>query len=157
MIHTTLLLGCNIGNCEENMKEAYSLVCERVGRVVKSSSVKRSEAWGFTSNDYFLNQIVVCETSLSPEELLFTLWEIEKLFGRERGSVADELKKYEARKRGEIGYSSRAMDIDIIFYGDKKVETPLLTIPHPLYEEREFVLELLQELNYGFINPKNKT
>ncbi len=146
MIETTLLLGCNLGDKEHNIIEAVALLEERVGKVVRSSEMRHYEAWGFDCDDTFVNQIVVCKTALTPEDLLFTLWDIERNYGRERGTPEEELAKYEARQRGERGYSSRMMDIDIIFYGEHKINTPLLTIPHPLYKEREFVLELLQEV-----------
>lgn len=142
----TLLTGCNLGDKDANMIKVVSLIEQRIGRVVKKSSVHSSIAWGFKSDDVFLNQALLCETSLEPMEVLFAIWEIEKLFGKDRGTAEEELIKFNERKAGKREYESRNMDIDIIFYGDIVLNTPLLTIPHPLYKERDFVLTPLNEL-----------
>ncbi len=140
---TTLLLGCNLGNKEHSMAKAVDMLNMLVGKVVASSPVKEYQAWGFDCEDSFLNQVVVCRTSLTPTELLAVLWDIEREFGRERGTIEQELAKYKERCEGKRGYTSRTMDIDIIFYGEQIINTPELTIPHPLYRKRPFVLELL--------------
>ena len=145
MIEVTLLIGGNKGNMTENISSARQQIYNRIGKITIQSKEYPSPAWGFESDD-FLNQALVCSTSLSPIDLLETIWEIEKEFGRERGSQAEEQVKYEARKKGEIGYSARQMDIDIMFYGDEVISTPLLTIPHPLISEREFVLRPLADV-----------
>lgn len=138
----TLLTGCNLGNPEKSIKEVLLHIEERIGKIVRTSSVHSSQAWGFSSDDIFLNQAVVCETELSPHGVLMAIWDIERLFGKERGTEAEELAKLQSR----TSYQSRLMDIDIIFYDDIVLNTPLLTIPHPLYKERDFVLIPLSEV-----------
>lgn len=138
----TLLTGCNLGNKEQSMTDVLSHIERHIGKIVRKSSIHTSEAWGFDSSDTFLNQALVCETQLSPYDVLMKIWAIERSFGKERGTPEQELKKLTNRTT----YQSRLMDIDIIFYDDLVLKTPLLTIPHPLYQERDFVLKPLSEL-----------
>ncbi|MEG0499606.1 MAG: 2-amino-4-hydroxy-6-hydroxymethyldihydropteridine diphosphokinase [Rikenellaceae bacterium] len=138
----TLLTGCNLGDKEQSMREVLTHIEARIGKILRKSSVHSSSAWGFESDDIFLNQALVCDTQLSPYDVLMEIWAIERLFGKERGSVEEELVKLSDRTT----YQSRLMDIDIIFYDDLVLDTPLLTIPHPLYDKRDFVLIPLKEL-----------
>ena len=73
------------------------------------------------------------ETSLPPEEVLAALWAIEKEFGRVRAGKG-------------TGYASRSLDLDIVFVEDRVIDTPDLTVPHPLAHRRRFVLEPLAEI-----------
>ncbi len=93
------------------------------------------------------------ETSLTPYVFLKTIWGIESSYGRERGDDEAEAAKWEARKRGERGYFSRNMDIDILFWNDEIISTDLLAIPHPSMCEREFVMKPLAELLPDFVHP----
>lgn len=138
----TLLTGCNLGDKEQSMADVLPHIETRIGKILRKSSVHASAAWGFNSSDTFLNQAIVCETTLSPYDVLMKIWEIERLFGKERGTADEELEKLKNRTT----YQSRLMDIDIIFYDDIEYTTPLLTIPHPLYKERDFVLKPLSEI-----------
>lgn len=138
----TLLTGCNLGDKERSMAEVLPLIEAHIGKILKKSSIHSSSAWGFSSDDIFLNQAVVCQTALSPYDVLMKIWDIERLFGKQRGTAEEELAKLNLRTT----YESRLMDIDIIFYDDIEYSTPLLTIPHPLYREREFVLKPLNEI-----------
>lgn len=128
------------------MERVLTLIEERIGAIVCKSSIYSSVAWGFESDDIFLNQALLCDTLLEPMALLYAIWDIERLFGKDRGTPDEELVKYEERQAGRREYVSRCMDIDIIFYGDLEMSSPLLTIPHPLYRERDFVLVPLREL-----------
>ncbi len=129
----------------QNILSARQKIEQRIGKITKLSTEYSSPAWGFDSSD-FLNQALICSTTLTPIELLETIWEIEKEFGRERGTQNEELAKFQSRQDGIIGYSARSMDIDIMFYGDEQISTPLLTIPHPLIAEREFALRSLADV-----------
>ena len=153
----TLLIGCNLGDKDKNMFDVLSHIENKIGVILKKSSIYRSEPWGFDSDDIFSNQAIVCETMLLPEDLLQTIWSIEKSFGKERGDIECELAKYKAREKGEISYKSREMDIDIIFYGDTIYNSDILKIPHPLYKIRDFVLNPLCEImgDYYPVNEKN--
>ena len=131
-------IGTNLGNREENLKQAVTRIKEYIGPVLKSSSVYETAPWGFESNDEFLNMVVQVETKLIPSGLLGRLLMIESLLGR---------------VREEKRYSSRLIDIDILLYGDLIVEEESLTIPHPLLHERKFVLVPLCEIASDVIHP----
>lgn len=141
-----LLLGGNLGDKETNIAAARKLIEKEIGTIVTCSAVKESKAWGFDAPD-FMNQVVVCHSALSAEEVLFAIWEIEKTFGRERGTKEHEIEKLNNRKAGKIPFQSRQMDIDILYYGNQVIHTNLLEIPHPAIPERAFVQVLLNELN----------
>mgnify|MGYP001365411994 CR=1 FL=1 len=134
-----LLLGGNMGNIQQTFADAIHEL-KKSGDVVKQSALYRSEAWGMTGAPDFINQLVVLTTSLSPNELLTKLLEIEKSHGRERKSA------------GGV-YTSRTIDIDILFADDLIIDSPLLVIPHPRLHERKFALEPLYELMPDYIHP----
>lgn len=156
MERVTILTGGNIGNLEYNMHEARRLLEREIGREVAASSVMESAPWGFTSGNNFLNQVLVFETELSPEAVLERCLAIEKLLGRERKEVDTAERVVSGcsdSKYGEKIYTSRTIDIDVLFYGDRVIETPDLIIPHPLIGERIFVLNLLVEIMPDLIHP----
>ena len=82
---TYLSLGSNQGNKLENLQQAVDLIAEKIGAVVKISSVYKTESWGFKSDD-FLNICIQISTGLNPENLLKSIQEIEALLGRKRTS-----------------------------------------------------------------------
>ncbi len=139
MISVVLLLGGNLGQMEQTFARVREDLQREVGQIVNLSSVVRSESWGFKADD-FLNQAVEIETSMAAEELLDAVQRIENRWGRERAKEAKQ--KQESGER----YTSRSIDIDIIFYGDQAISTERLTVPHPLLEQREFVLEPLKQI-----------
>jgi len=131
-------IGTNLGNREENLKQAVAKIEEYVGPVLKSSSIYQTAPWGFQSEDEFLNMVVKVETTLTPSGLLGRLLMIESLLGR---------------VRGEKRYSSRLIDIDILLYENLIVEELSLKIPHPLLQDRKFVLVPLCEIAGELIHP----
>lgn len=133
-----LLLGADIGNKRATFAKAKQLVGERIGRMVRMSSLYESEAWGFESDTTFLNQVLEVDTSLSPVELLGELQKIEVELGRVRSGS---------------GYESRLIDIDILFYDSLVVNTSALAIPHPHLHKRMFTLMPLNELIPYFYHP----
>ncbi len=135
---TYLLLGADIGDKRTTFAKAKLLVSERVGRVVRESSLYESEAWGFESSTTFLNQVLEVKTPLPPQELLDVIHEIETELGRIRSGN---------------GYESRLIDIDILFYESLVLDTPALVIPHPHLHKRMFTLAPLNELIPNFIHP----
>ncbi len=141
-----LLLGGNLGERELNIRRAVERLGEVAGRVVACSSLYETEPWGFDSDIPFLNCALRLITKLTPHELLDCALLCERELGRIRGVAEGQ----------PAGYSSRTIDIDIIFYGEEVVETPELTIPHPLMAERRFVLEPLAEIAPNFIHPTLK-
>ena len=125
-----LILGGNMGDKENIFQKAIGLIIKNIGGVVQSSSVYETESWGFTS-ELFVNQVIVVESELSPNDVLLAALAIENTLGRNRKS-----KNYEARP----------IDIDLLFYDDIILESKDLTIPHPRIAERRFVLEPLCEI-----------
>jgi 2-amino-4-hydroxy-6-hydroxymethyldihydropteridine diphosphokinase len=124
-------IGTNLGNRELNLELARARIEEFVGKVQSSSSVYETEPWGFQSEDKFLNIVVSVETNLSPSGLLGRVLMIESLLGRVRGPVH---------------YSSRLIDIDILFYDSIVIDEESLKVPHPHIPNRKFVLIPLCEI-----------
>ena len=131
-------LGTNLGDREHNLREAIIRIEEHIGKVVNSSSVYETAPWGFDSEDDFLNMVVSVETELSPSEVMKKIVKIESMLGRERD---------------QDRYSSRIIDIDILFYDDLVLKENGLKIPHRLIHERKFVLVPLCELAPDMIHP----
>jgi 2-amino-4-hydroxy-6-hydroxymethyldihydropteridine diphosphokinase len=139
-----LCLGGNLGNCFETFKQVCGQINQHVGAITMQSSVYQSQAWGMDKAPDFYNQVIKLETTLSAEELLLILLEIEKKLGRERTETTT--------------YQSRLIDIDILFFNKKIIETDTLHIPHPRLHLRKFVLEPLNEIAPNFVHPVlNKT
>ena len=122
--------------------QATELIQQRIGSVVAASRVYETEPWGeFDSpQQNFLNRGLLVETSLTAHEVLHEALAIEAELGR-------------VRKAGSKLYSSRPMDIDLIFYNDEVIESAELTIPHPRMHLRQFVLEPLAEIMPDFVHP----
>jgi 2-amino-4-hydroxy-6-hydroxymethyldihydropteridine diphosphokinase len=134
-------LGTNLGDRKRNLREAIEQIEEHIGSVLKSSSVYETKPWGFDAENDFLNMAAEVETGLSPTELLKKIFEIESKLGRERT---------------QDRYSSRIIDIDILFYDDLIVDQKGLKIPHRLIHERRFVLAPLCEIAPDLIHPMLK-
>lgn len=128
-----LSLGSNLGDKEENIKHAMQMIKERAGEIISVSAFFYSAPWGFSSDNGFVNNCVAMTTSLQPLELLNTLQEIEKAVGRTKKSVDGQ-------------YADRIIDIDIILWGERVIDLPELKVPHPLMEQRDFVMEPLREV-----------
>ena len=80
-------LGSNLGNRQQNIEEAVRLVQERVGQVVRQSSLMESEPWGFESCHNFLNAVILCQTAKTPREVLTLTQQIERDLGRKKKST----------------------------------------------------------------------
>ena len=131
-------IGTNLGDREKNLVDAVAATEEFIGSILRSSSVYETEPWGFDSNDSFLNLVVKAETDLDPEGVLGRIFMIEKSFGR---------------VRGEDRYSSRVIDIDILFFDELVLKTATLEVPHPELHKRKFVLVPLCEIEPDLIHP----
>lgn len=138
-----LLLGGNLGDRLNLLKQTKINIEKNIGEIVKESSIYESGPWGFESEQDFLNQVIVISTSYTPGEILQKCREIENELGRVRQS--DQ-------------YVSRRMDIDILFFNDEIINKPDLIIPHKQLHKRRFTLEPLTEISQDFIHPGiNKT
>ncbi len=139
-----LLLGGNQGDVSATFDNALLLIEERIGNIVRLSGEYVSRAWGMpVDTPDFLNKAICVNTCLEPLELLKVCKEIEQEFGR-----ADAVGDIET-----AAYSSRPIDIDIIFYGNMVYNNPQLFIPHPLASVRKFVLEPLNEICPDYLHP----
>ena len=142
MSRAVLLTGGNLGDVAANIAAVREVIAGRIGPVGMQSSVFSSPAWGFEAKEDFLNQVLVVETELNPEELLTAVQEIETGFGRER------------RRSHAEGYASRSMDIDILYYDDIVIDTPSLSVPHPLIAFRDFALRPLAQVMPDYRDPR---
>lgn len=125
-------LGTNIGNRRGNLVKAAALLAERVGDILALSGFMETEPWGFDSENLFLNAAIKMETPLTPDELLSATQAIEREMGRE--------------KKSDGTYHDRVIDIDILLYDNRVIEHPGLIVPHPLMQERLFVMAPLAEI-----------
>ena len=132
-------LGANIGDKRNNMITAVALLSERVGSILALSDLYETTPWGFVSENNFLNAALMMETTLSPYEILGLTQDIERDMGRSQKSEGE--------------YHDRVIDIDILMYDDWVIDTPLLTLPHPLMHQRSFVLGPLSEIAHTCIHP----
>lgn len=124
-------IGSNLGNRQEYIAKAIAELKRAKGiKFIRSSSIYETDPVSEIPQGKFLNGVLEIETELSPWVLLRQLNEIEDLLGRKRG----------------IKNAPRTMDLDILSYGNERINHPDLTIPHPSMREREFVLKGLREL-----------
>ena len=137
-VHQVYLgLGSNLGNRRALLKRAVRLIGERVGEVTRQSTFIETEPWGFESANKFLNAVILCETDKTPREVLETTQQIERDMGRQKAVH---------RSSTNRTYTDRPIDIDILLYDDLTVDEPDLKIPHPLMEQRDFVMIPLREI-----------
>ena len=139
-------LGSNLGDKEENIRKAIALIGERVGEVVRQSSLIETEPWGYESENKFLNGVILVETTLSPRQLLKTTQQIERDLGRRKKKNRLNVYLSKCLSKRQKSYSDRPIDIDILLYDDLTVDEPDLKIPHPLMQERDFVMIPLKEI-----------
>ncbi len=125
-----LLMGSNMGNRLEYLREAVSHLLEANITIIEESSIYETEPWGPKNQDWYLNVILEVSTSLSPQDLLSCVLAIEKNLGRIR-----------KEKWGE-----RSIDIDILYYHSQVMNTQNLTLPHPGIPDRRFTLVPLVEM-----------
>ena len=136
-----LLLGGNLGDKQKIFSETESLIEQQLGKILKRSHVYETEPWGFESDDMFWNQAMIVETAFSETECLHIIHQIEKQIGRIRYNQQ---------------YSSRIIDIDILFYNNLVINSEELEIPHPRMVDRKFVLVPLTEIAPDKIHPAYK-
>lgn len=131
-------LGSNQGDRLKSLVMATKLIGNLIGKIIQYSPVVESEPWGFNADTTFYNLALMAETELTPQQVLAQILEIENSLGR---------------KRSGKEYSSRKIDIDILFYDDKQITENNLMIPHPLLHKRRFVLEPLAAIAPELIHP----
>lgn len=135
---TYLSLGSNLGNRFLNLQKCVFAIADTIGKVTHTSSIYENQAVGFEGGD-FLNACISLETTLEPDELLNQILALEKQLGRERLQPGT--------------YTSRNIDIDILYYGNAIIAKTELTVPHPKIQERNFVLKPLADIAPQFYHP----
>ena len=137
-----IAMGSNMGNKEENLKNAMKKIEEVNGiKISKVSSFIVTEPWGNENQEEFLNGAIKVETYLTPRELMSELLRIEHELGRVR----------------EIKWGPRIIDLDIVLYDDIVSNDEFVILPHPLMHLRDFVLKPLNEIAPYALHPlKNK-
>ena len=141
-------LGTNLGDRETNIQTAIRLIEERVGTVVRQSSLIETEPWGFESPNKFLNAVILCETERTPRQVLRLTQKIERDMGRKK-PIGGQSTSATHSTEGTVPkrqYKDRPIDIDILLYDDISIDEPDLKIPHPLMHERDFVMIPLNEI-----------
>ncbi|MEP7067739.1 MAG: 2-amino-4-hydroxy-6-hydroxymethyldihydropteridine diphosphokinase [Usitatibacter sp.] len=130
-VRAAIALGSNLDHPEAHVARGFNDIAALPGtKVLARSSLYRTKPVGYADQPDFVNACALVETSLEPRELLEGLMEIERAHGRKRG----------------IRNGPRTLDLDIILYGDRLIDEPDLTIPHPRALERDFVMNPLHEV-----------
>ena len=133
-----LSLGTNQGNRLLNIENCIQLIHQELGTVIKISKLYETPSWGFDS-DAFYNCAMVLHTFKSANKILSTILKIEKQLGRIRGDAAE--------------YQSRIIDIDLIAFNEEIIDAKNLQVPHPLMQNRNFVLLPMLDLNLDWKHP----
>jgi 2-amino-4-hydroxy-6-hydroxymethyldihydropteridine diphosphokinase len=144
MGHTAYIgIGSNLGDKRRHCEKAISQILEFDGhKLLAKSSLFKTQPVGYTSQDWFVNGVIKIETVLEPLDLLRTLKAIELQLGRTE----------------TFRWGPRTIDLDILFFDDIEIHTEELQIPHPLIQNRQFVLIPLAEIDRNLIHPVwNKT
>ncbi len=132
-----IALGANLGQPIETLNAAVQVLSATAGILVTArSSWYLTRAVGPPQPDY-LNGCVLLETAIEPHDLLTILLKIEDQFGRLR----------------EVRWGARTLDLDLVLYGDRVVQSPRLEIPHPRFRDRAFVLVPLAEIAPDWLDP----
>ena len=150
-----LSLGSNLGDREQQLKQAIRFIDERIGEVVRQSSFIETEPWGFQSDHRFLNAAICCLTDKTPREVLQLTQQIERDLGKTKAHATRRAPQPSALspQPSSIIHHDRPIDIDILLYDDWKVSEPDLKIPHPLMHQRDFVMIPLKEIMTEQTNP----
>ena len=136
---TVVLLGGNLGDSKKLFTQAIRILSEKGFKLMDQSKLYRSSAWGYESENAYLNQVILFETEKDPQQLIEITLSVEKELGRIR--------------KNEENYTDRPIDIDILYLDDLIVEEKELIIPHPRLHLRKFTLKPLVEILPDFIHP----
>ncbi len=137
MTKVFLALGSNIGDKKQHLNDAIELLRKHVNDILTAKFYETKPQY-YQEQNTFINTVLVGFTNFNPKDLLHFIKEVEKQIGR--------------KKRFRFG--PREIDIDILFYGDLIFKNENLVIPHPLLQEREFVLKPFLDLEPNFVHPQ---
>jgi 2-amino-4-hydroxy-6-hydroxymethyldihydropteridine diphosphokinase len=131
-------IGSNLGDKIHHCEKAISAIL-KIDRhkLLAKSSLFKTQPIGYTSQDWFVNGVIKIETDLEAPELLRTLKTIESQSGRTK----------------TFRWGPRTIDLDILFFDDNEIHTEELQIPHPLIQDRQFVLIPMAEIDRNLIHP----
>lgn len=132
-----LSLGSNLNDREKNLSEAIAEL-SKISKITKQSKVYETLPWGKEDQADFLNQVIVAETKLEPQQFLEQIHLIETKLGRVR----------------QEKWGPRTIDIDILYYDDLIMNEENLVIPHPRLQDRAFVLDPLTEIYADKVDPR---
>ncbi len=132
-------LGSNLGDREQFLREAIQLLSKKIGAIRTISPVYETPPLGFESKHSFLNLCLGLETSDSPESIIKIIAEIEDKLGRKRDASGE--------------YTSRTIDIDLILFGSHTLDNETLSVPHPRFRDRLFVLRPLADIAENEVDP----
>jgi len=131
-------IGSNVGDkarqCEQGISEIQKLDRHRL---LARSSLYKTQPIGYTEQDWFINLVIKIETEMDAPALLSSLKEIESRLGRVE----------------TLRWGPRTIDLDILFFNDHQIQTDELTVPHPLIQDRQFVLVPLAEIDPNLTHP----
>jgi 2-amino-4-hydroxy-6-hydroxymethyldihydropteridine diphosphokinase len=132
-------LGANLGDRHANIEAALSRLAAHPGiELVRCTEAIETPPWGIEDQPAFLNAVAEVRTILQPEELLRDLKDMERELGRTPGPR----------------WGPRAIDLDILLFGERVIDEPSLVVPHPELASRPFVLSQLIELDDGLVHPR---
>ena len=136
-------LGSNLGQREQTILHAYEYIERLIGHIVRQSAFFYSQPWGFQSENAFCNSVIMVETELKPVAVLRQTQHIEHLLGK---NMDHATQRPDNSHTSSVTYHDRPIDIDILIYDDLNIDLPELKIPHPLMQERDFVMIPLKEI-----------
>jgi len=136
-----LSLGSNQGNRLATIQSCIDLIHSELATVVKVSKIYETPAWGFESEPFY-NTAILIHTSKSAQKILNQVLKVEKKLGRIRSK--------------DSGYQARIIDVDIIAFDEEVISTETLQIPHPLMQNRKFVLQPMLDLGLNWEHPTLK-
>lgn len=132
-----ILLGSNLENPKKQLSAARSFIKKDIGKIIRTSSLYQTAAWGNTEQPDFLNQVIIVESKFNSAETIDKILEIEIKMGRIRTTKN----------------APRLIDIDILFFNKEIIDKSKLTVPHPQIQNRRFVLIPLNELSPNYTHP----
>ena len=145
-------LGANLGDREQTILRAYRRIERLIGAIKRQSAFFYSQPWGFESENGFVNTVIMVETRLTPLQVLHRTQLIERQLGkrREHATERSPLNAHSSPLTSHFSplpvYHDRPIDIDILLYDDLQMDTPKLKIPHPLMQQRDFVMVPLKSI-----------
>ena len=132
-----VLLGSNLGDSINQLGRAQRLIELMCGRIMSTSSIYRTAAWGNRDQPDFYNQVIGIKTALAPDILMNKCLAIEAQMGRKR----------------QGNWTPRIIDIDLLLYDEKTITEKNVTIPHPRLHLRKFTLIPLAEIAPDHVHP----